>query len=108
VRTNLVATIVPLVVLAVAPDTATAQTSADSAEIREVVEGYVVGWRTADEDLLSRVFATDQGVLLWPSGDPGQETLNGMTFGEILARGRRPNPAYGEPWSIRELDIVDG
>ena len=85
-----------------------AQSVPDSVQIHEVIEGYIVGWRTADADLLSRVFATEGGVLLWPSGEPGAETLNGMTFGDILARGRRPNPAYGEHWKIRALDIVDG
>jgi len=87
---------------------AAAQVGADSVEIRDVVEDYIVGWRTADEALLASAFATDQGVILWPSGDPGEETLNGMTFGDVLARGRRPNPAYGERWRILALDIVDG
>ncbi len=90
------------------PGPVLAQSVPDSVQIHEVIEGYIVGWRTADANLLSRVFATDRGVLLWPSGDPGAETLNGMTFEDILARGRRPNPAYGEQWKIRALDIVDG
>lgn len=107
-RMTVVTAIAALGLVVLDPGHATGQATADSVQIREIVEGYIVGWRTADEDLLSQVFATDRGVLLWPSGDRGQEVLNGMTFGEILARGRRPNQAYGTTWSIRELDIVDG
>lgn len=107
-KTKIGTTMLTLSLAAAGSAPGAAQAGADSVEIREVVEGYIVGWRTADEALLAQVFATDQGVILWPSGDPGEETLSGMTFGDLLARGRRPNPAYGESWRIRELDIVDG
>ncbi len=87
---------------------AEAQDTADSLAVARVVEQYVVGWRTADHELLADVFATEEGVLLWPSGEAGEEALNGMTFAEILGREPRPNASYGEEWRILELDVVDG
>jgi hypothetical protein len=93
--------------LALAPD-AGAQAPGDSAKIRQVIESYVVGWREADVERLSQVLDTEEGVILWPSGAPGAEVLNGLTFGEVLARGRRPNPEYGVKWGILSLDIGDG
>lgn len=85
----------------------TGQESSDVERIRETIERYVVGWRTGDLELLGEVFAVDEGVVLWRTGDAGQEALDGMTFGEILARGSRQNPKYGEPWEILSLDVVD-
>ena len=84
------------------------QDRSDVSSIRETIERYVVGWRTGDLELLAEAFAVEEGVVLWRSGDPGQQVLDGMTFEEILARGSRPNPGYGEPWEILDLDVVDG
>ncbi len=97
-----------LLAFVLAWSSATAQESPDSAQIRETIENYITGWRAGDLELLSRVFATEEGVVLWTSGAPGEEVLSRMTFSEILARGSRPKPQYGTEWEILSLDVVDG
>ena len=84
-----------------------AQSTSDEERIRSVLEQYVTGWRDGDVERLGRIFATDEGRILWLAGNPGQETLRSMTFGEALQR-RRPQPEYGRTWSILALDVVDG
>lgn len=86
---------------------AAAQQPTAESQIRETVERYVVGWREGDLERLANAFSAETGVVLWRSGDPGEEMLAGMTFADILARGSRPNPDYGTEWDIVELDIVD-
>ena len=48
------------------------------------------------------------GAVMWTSGDEGEETLSSMSWADVLERGRRPQPAFGEPWRLLELDVVDG
>lgn len=84
-----------------------AQEPSPEAQIRATVEHYIVGWREGDLDRLAEAFASESGVVLWRSGDPGEETLAGMTFADIIARGSRPNPPFGTDWEIVELDVVD-
>jgi hypothetical protein len=83
-----------------------AQSSTDEQRIRAVLEEYVTGWREGDVERLGRIFAVDEGRILWLSGNPGQETLMSMTFGQALQR-RRPQPEYGQTWRILTLDVVD-
>ena len=45
---------------------------------------------------------------MWVGGQGGDQQLNSMTWEEILARERRPQPEYGLEWEILSLDIVDG
>ena len=84
------------------------QGTSDVTAITETVERYVVGWRNGDLELLAEAFATEEGVVLWRTGEAGDESLGSMTFGDILERGSRPNPEYGMHWEIVSLDVVDG
>lgn len=85
-----------------------AQTPSDSVAVANVVMNYVTGWREGDAEALAEVFALNDGVVLWTSGDDEAAQLNGMTFQQILDRGRRPNPSYGLETTIEEIDVVDG
>lgn len=84
-----------------------AQSPSDEDQIRGVLADYVTGWRDGDAERLARVFATDEGRILWLEGAPGEERLRSMTFGEALKQ-RPPQPEYGRPWSVLGLDVVDG
>ena len=77
----------------------------DAAAVRHAVSEYVAGWREGDTERLSKVFDTENGHIIWLSGE-GEE-IRSMTFGEAL-ESRRPNPGYGDPYHIVSLDIVDG
>lgn len=94
--------------LLVGPDSAEAQTPSDSVAVVDVVMRYVTGWREGDTEALADVFALTDGVVLWTSGNDGAAQLNGMTFQQIVDRGRRPNPSYGLETTIEEIDVVDG
>ena len=84
-----------------------AQSVSDEDRIRTVLEHYVIGWREGDVERLGKIFAADEGRILWLSGNPGHETLTSMTFGQALQR-HRPQPEYGRTWNILALDVVDG
>ena len=90
------------------PGAVEGQDASETDAITETIERYVVGWRNGDLELLADAFATEDGVVLWRTGEAGQESLGGMTFGDILERGSRPNPEYGKDWEILSLDVVDG
>jgi len=92
----------------VGPTNLSAQTPNDSSQVAQVVHDYIVGWRNGDLELLAQVFDPEEGVVLWASGGEGAEKLNGMTFGEIIARGSRPHATYGLESQILSLDVVDG
>ena len=77
-------------------------------EIREVLSTYVSAWREADYERLAEIFAVENGSVMWVGGQGGDQQLNSMTWEEILARERRPQPEYGLEWEILSLDIVDG
>lgn len=85
---------------------AEAQPATDSDVIHRVIEDYVVGWREADIQRLTRAFEVKEGRILWTSNTPEGEVLGSMTFGEALER-RKEQPAYGSKWDIVELDIVE-
>lgn len=74
--------------------------------VRAVLEDYVVGWRDGDVDRLADVFAPN-GAVTWPSGSGADAVLNTMTFEQVLARGRRPQPEYGREWRVESLDVLD-
>jgi hypothetical protein len=42
-----------------------AQSTSDEERIRSVLEQYVTGWRDGDVERLGRIFATDDGRILW-------------------------------------------
>lgn len=76
-------------------------------QVRQVIQDYVQGWREADKQQLSRVFALENGHLIWISGERGSEQVQSMSFEDIVARDKRPNPEYGRHTEILSLDIVD-
>lgn len=85
---------------------AQAQETTDEAQLHQLMEGYIVGWREADTERLRNVF-DEAGHVLWVSKNAGTETLNARTFAETLER-RKKQPEYGLDWEILNLDIVDG
>ncbi len=100
--------LVPPLILAVTygalnPPEVHAQEAADSIAIERLVGDYVRGWREADVELLSQVFA-QEGIVMWVSGE--NERLQTLTFAEVL-QNQRPRPGYGEPWRLLSLDVVD-
>lgn len=86
--------------------TSQAQETTDETQLRELVEGYIVGWREADTERLRDVF-DEAGHILWVSTNADAETLNARTFADVLKR-RKKQPEYGLDWEILNLDIVDG
>jgi hypothetical protein len=85
---------------ALLPTPAAAQDAADSVAIHRVVDGYISGWREADVERLSEVFAPE-GRVMWVQDDQ----LATSTFAEVLGN-RRPRPGYGEPWRLLSLSIA--
>lgn len=80
---------------------------ADQALISKVVENYIVGWRHGDVELLSQVFALQEGRVLWIRKEADDEQLNSMTFQEILEK-RKPQPEYGKEWKILSSEVING
>ncbi|HSR69064.1 MAG TPA: nuclear transport factor 2 family protein [Acidobacteriota bacterium] len=79
----------------------------DQDQLEQLLEDYVAGWREADVKRLEKVFALEEGRVMWVSDASGQETLSSMTFAQVLER-RKPQPEYGLEWSILSLDVVGG
>ncbi len=86
---------------------ASAQHETVEAEIRQVMDHFVRGWREGDADLLSSVLALDDGRITWISGQGADERVGSMTFGDAVARDRA-HPDYGaDGWELLSLDVVD-
>lgn len=77
---------------------------ADEMAVRDVIKDYVEGWRDGNVERLSRIFAQQHGHIIWRDSEGA---IASVTFGEAL-KGRKPNPGYGEPYIIEDIDIVDG
>lgn len=86
---------------------ASAQDEAVEAEIRQVMDDFIRGWREGDAELLSSVLALDDGRITWVSGQGADERVSSMTFGDAVARDRA-HPDYGrDGWELLSLDVVD-
>ncbi len=73
------------------------QAVSDSVQVRSLLAEYVNGWRDGDVARLARVFATEEGRVLWLAGDPGNETLRSMTFAQaVRCDSRELVPASGQ------------
>lgn len=83
------------------------QEASDEDRIRKILNDYITGWREGDVERLSRVFAVEQGRVMWISDQSGKEELQSMTFGDVLKR-QKSQPQYGLEWEVLSLDIVDG
>lgn len=79
----------------------------EESQVRQVVGDYIEGWREADAERLSQVFALDNGHVIWLSDKDGSETVESMSFGDIVSRDKEPNPEYGRNSEILALDVVD-
>lgn len=82
-----------------------AQSSNDEEEIRQVIDNYIVGWRTADSVLLSKAFDLEAGVVLWVSKKSAPEKLNSMTLKQLVNR-NKVQEAYGVGYAIEELKVI--
>jgi len=96
----------PIMVALLSGHLPASQSPTDEQAVRGVLEDYVVGWREGDVEKLANVFAPN-GMVKWPSGSGPDAVLNTMTFEQVLARGRRPQPEYGKEWRVESLDVLD-
>ena len=87
------------------PLTSTAQKS-DKAGIEQAIENYIVGWRTADKELLEAAFDMEAGVVLWVDRKGEEEKLKSMTLAE-LASSVKVQEGYGIGYTVQNLDIID-
>ncbi len=98
-----------LAALAVAPAAAAMPPAGtDEKAIRAIIADYVQGWREADPKRLSRVFALEEGRVLWLAERSGKQVLASRTFEKILQRPRKAQPEYGLEWEVLDLDVIDG
>ncbi len=78
----------------------------DEKEIEKVIDNYIVGWRTADKELLKEIFDLDAGVVLWIDKKAEPEHLKSMTLAE-LANGVITQEEFGIGYTIEDLQITD-
>jgi hypothetical protein len=81
-----------------------AESTSDEERIRSVLEQYVTGWRDGDVERLGRIFATDDGRILWRVIPPDRvhehvrvDDDHGPTPATLSARsppGAIPSPAH--------------
>lgn len=84
-----------------------AQHGTVEAEIRQVMDDFVRGWREGDAELLSSVLALDEGRITWVTGQGTEERVSSMTFADAVARDRA-HPEYGrDGWELLSLDVVE-
>ncbi|MDW3192067.1 MAG: nuclear transport factor 2 family protein [Cytophagales bacterium] len=82
------------------------QSSSDDEAIQQVIDNYVVGWRTADTVLLSQAFDLNAGVVLWVDRKSNPERLNSMTLKALIGRMKKQE-GYGINYTIGELKVID-
>ncbi len=87
------------------PLTSIAQKS-DTSNIKQVIDNYVVGWRTGNVELLKKTFDIESGVVLWVDRKGVSEKLKSMTLLE-LANKVKPHDGYGIGYTVQNLEIID-
>lgn len=79
----------------------------DSTLIANAVDKYIVGWRTADKEMLEEAFDMDGGVVLWTSKNGDEEQLNSMKLADLVMRNKRQEN-YGIGYDIQKMEIIAG
>mgnify|MGYP000586046019 CR=1 FL=1 len=78
----------------------------DTTSIKQVIEKYIVGWRTGDSTLLREAFDLDAGVVFWVDRKGETEQLKSMKLSALTNRGKK-QPDYGIGYTIQNLQIID-
>lgn len=78
----------------------------DTTSIKQTIENYIVGWRTANVDLLQEAFDLEEGVVFWVDKKGESELLKSMKLSE-LANKVRLHEGYGIGYTIQNLEIID-
>ena len=94
-----------LVVVFFASHTSMAQ-NRDKTSIEQVIDNYIVGWRTANADLLKKAFDLEAGVILWVDKNEASEQLKSMKLSELISN-IKLHDTYGIGYTIKDLEIVD-
>lgn len=78
----------------------------DSISIKQVVDNYIVGWRTANPKLLEEAFDLEAGVVMWVDKNGESEQLKSMKLAELTDRSK-PRESYGVGYVVQNLEIID-
>lgn len=78
----------------------------DTTGIEQAIENYIVGWRTANVELLKKAFDLEAGVVLWVDRKGASEQLNSMKLSDLANR-VKPHDGYGIGYTIQNLEIID-
>ena len=77
----------------------------DKTSIEQVIDNYIVGWRTADADLLKKAFDLEAGVILWVDKKEESEQLKSMKLSELISN-IKLHDKYGIGYTIQDLEVV--
>lgn len=80
--------------------------ASDSTSIEQVIEKYIIGWRTGDVSLLKEAFDLDAGVIFWVDRKGETEQLKSMKLSALTDRGKK-QPDYGIGYTIQNLQLID-
>ena len=94
-----------LILCFLTPQALSAQVN-DTTSIKQLIEKYIVGWRTGDSTLLREAFDLDAGVVFWVDRKGEAEQLKSMKLSALTDRGKK-QPAYGIGYTIQNLQIID-